>query len=207
MGLLVLLDDAARLRAAPNEDLVLTKDTLAAGIHFFADDPAKTIAQKALRVNLSDLAAKGATPKAYLLSLALPADWSNEWIRDFASGLAEDQATYNVELYGGDTLKSPHGLVVSITAIGSLPQNAMVTRLGGRSGDALYVTGTIGDAALGFECARNGFACGRLAVDRCGNKSAALAIFASRTTKQYSLLRCVHMPMGRWTFRMVCLEI
>jgi len=149
-GAFGLLDDAARLRVGPDEDLVLTKDTLAAGVHFFPDDPAGLIARKALRVNLSDLAAKGAAPKAYLLSLALPADWSEAWLAAFSAGLAEDQAHYGIELYGGDTLKSPDGLILSITAIGTLPRGEMVTRLGGVSGDCLYVSGTIGDAALGL---------------------------------------------------------
>lgn len=149
-GAFGLLDDAAMLRVSPGEDLVLTKDSLAAGVHFFADDPADYIARKALRVNLSDLAAKGAEPRAYLLSLALPANWSEPWLAAFASGLAEDQKRYKLDLYGGDTLKSPDGLVISITAIGSVPTDQMVTRLGGKSGDALYVSGTIGDAALGL---------------------------------------------------------
>lgn len=149
-GAFGLLDDAARLRAAPDEDLVLTKDTLVAGVHFFAGDPPDLIARKALRVNISDIAAKGATPKAYLLSLALPADWSPDWLQAFAGGLARDQDHYDIRLLGGDTVKSPDGLVISVTAIGSLPRDSMVTRLGGKSGDALYVSGTIGDAALGL---------------------------------------------------------
>jgi len=149
-GAFGLMDDAARLRAAPDEDLVLTKDTLVAGVHFFADDPPDLIARKALRVNISDLAAKGATPKAYLLSLALPRDWSPDWLETFARGLAEDQDHYTIRLLGGDTVKSRDGLVISVTAIGTLPRDTMVTRLGGRTGDALYVSGTIGDAALGL---------------------------------------------------------
>lgn len=149
-GAFGLMDDAARLRAAPDEDLVLTKDTLVAGVHFFADDPPDLIARKALRVNISDIAAKGALPKAYLLSLALPADWSTQWLQAFAAGLAQDQAHYDIRLLGGDTVKSRGGLVISVTAIGSLPRDTMVTRLGGKTGDALYVSGTIGDAALGL---------------------------------------------------------
>ena len=86
-GAFGLVDDAALYRPAPDEDLVLTVDTIAAGIHFMADDPAASIARKALRVNLSDLAAKGATPVGYLLALALPADWTEKWIREFAKGL------------------------------------------------------------------------------------------------------------------------
>lgn len=149
-GAFGLMDDAARLRAAPDEDLVLTKDTLVAGVHFFADDPPDLIARKALRVNISDIAAKGAAPKAYLLSLSLPRDWSPDWLEAFAGGLAQDQDHYDIRLLGGDTVKSQDGLVISVTAIGTLPRDTMVTRLGGKSGDALYVSGTIGDAALGL---------------------------------------------------------
>lgn len=150
-GAFGLLDDAACLPVRPGTDVVVTKDALAANVHFLETDPPDLIARKALRVNLSDLAAKGAEPFAYFLSIALPPDWAEAWIADFARGLREDQETYGVDLYGGDTLKSPGGLVVSITAIGHLPAGAMVTRLGGRSDDLLFVTGTIGDAALGLK--------------------------------------------------------
>lgn len=149
-GAFGLLDDAAFIRPRPGEDLVITKDTLAAGIHFFAADPPDAIARKALRVNLSDLVAKGARPHSYLLSLALAEDWSEDWLRGFAEGLAEDQRAYDVVLLGGDTLKSPDGVVISITAVGTLESGTMVTRLGGGSGDLLYVSGTIGDGALGL---------------------------------------------------------
>ncbi len=150
-GAFGLLDDAACLPARPGTDVVVTKDSLAANVHFLATDPPDLIARKALRVNLSDLAAKGAEPFAYFLSLALPPDWTEAWIADFTRGLREDQEMYGIDLYGGDTLKSPGGLVVSITAVGHLPTGTMVTRLGGRSDDLLFVTGTIGDAALGLK--------------------------------------------------------
>lgn len=145
-----LTDDAASLAPPPGYDLVLTKDMVAAGIHFFADDPPASIARKALRVNLSDLAAKGAEPIGYLLGLALPSDWTVEWMEAFSAALGADQARYSIALLGGDTVRAPGGLTLSITAIGKVPTGGMVRRSGARAGDALVVTGTIGDAALGL---------------------------------------------------------
>ena len=145
-----LLDDAALLTPPPGADLVLTKDALVAGVHFFADDPPGAIARKALRVNLSDLAAKGAEPLGFLLALALPADWTVEWLDAFAGGLGDDAALYRCPLFGGDTVKTPGPLMVSITAIGAAPHGRMARRTGVRPGDLLYVTGSIGDAALGL---------------------------------------------------------
>lgn len=149
-GAFGLTDDAASLRPVPGFDLVLTKDMVAAGVHFFADDPAESIARKALRVNLSDLAAKGAAPIGYLLGLALPADWTEDWMAAFSAGLAEDQARYGLPLLGGDTVKSPDGLMLSVTAIGQVPTGSIVRRAGARAGDLIVVSGTIGDAALGL---------------------------------------------------------
>ena len=150
-GSFELVDDVAVLTPPTGHDLVLTKDMLAAGIHFFAEDPASAIAQKALRVNLSDLAAKGAAPLGYLLGLGLPRDWREPWVADFCAGLAADQASYGVTLYGGDTIKSGNGMVLSVTAIGAVPKGKAVRRSGAKPGDRLYVTGTIGDAALGLK--------------------------------------------------------
>lgn len=145
-----LTDDAAAFTPAPGMDLVLTKDMVAAGVHFFPDDPPASIARKALRVNLSDLAAKGAVPIGYLLGLALPADWTEDWMAAFTAALAEDQRTYGIALLGGDTVKASGGLTLSITAIGSVPSGGMVRRMGARPGDAIVVSGTIGDSALGL---------------------------------------------------------
>ena len=145
-----LTDDAAAFSPPPGADLVLTKDMVAAGIHFFPDDPPASIARKALRVNLSDLAAKGATPVGYLLGLALPGDWTEAWMEAFAAGLADDQARFGITLLGGDTVKAAGGLTLSITAIGAVPTGGMVRRAGARVGDRIVVTGTIGDAALGL---------------------------------------------------------
>jgi len=145
-----LRDDAALLTPPPGEDLVLTTDALVAGVHFFADDPPDAIARKALRVNLSDLAAKGARPLGFLLALALPRDWREDWLKAFAAGLAADASTYDCPLAGGDTVATPGPLTLSITAIGAVPSGRMAMRSGVKPGDRLYVTGTVGDAAIGL---------------------------------------------------------
>src|ERR1700722_6650609 len=146
-----LRDDAALMRPPPGEDLVLTTNALVAGVHFFADDPPGAIARKALRVNLSDLAAKGARPLGFLLTLALPSDWRDDWLAAFAAGLGADVSAFNCPLIGGDTVSTPGPLTLSVTAIGSVAQGRMPRRTGVRPGDRLYVTGTIGDAAIGLK--------------------------------------------------------
>ena len=145
-----LRDDAALMRPPPGEDLVLTADALVAGVHFFADDPPEAIARKALRVNLSDLAAKGARPLGFLLTLALPGDWREAWLKAFAEGLGADAGRYDCPLVGGDTVATPGPLMLSVTAIGAVPEGRMARRTGVTPGDRLYVTGTIGDAAIGL---------------------------------------------------------
>jgi thiamine-monophosphate kinase len=147
-----LKDDAALIEPAA-EPTVVTVDMLVAGVHFFADDPPKFIARKALRVNLSDLAAKGATPLGFLLSLALPPDWTNDWLASFAAGLADDASAYAAPLIGGDTTATPGPLAISITALGRTPR--FVPRAGARPGDGVFVSGTIGDAALGLALRRD----------------------------------------------------
>lgn len=150
-GGLGLKDDAALIAGEPGCDLVVTCDALVAGVHFFADDPADAIAAKALRVNLSDLAAKGARGKGFVLALALPANLrTDDWLGAFARGLREDIATYACLLLGGDTVSTPGPLTISITAFGAVPAGRMVPRTGARPGDLIYVSGTIGDAALGL---------------------------------------------------------
>ncbi|WP_226582704.1 thiamine-phosphate kinase [Acuticoccus sediminis] len=145
-------DDAASFAGGAG-DIVVTCDALAAGVHFFPDDPPAAIAAKSLRVNLSDLAAKGAEPFAYLLALALPADCRGDWAREFAAGLAADQARYGVTLLGGDTLRaSPGGgATITVTAFGRTGGGATVRRRAARPGHRIVVTGTIGDAALGLQ--------------------------------------------------------
>jgi len=149
-----LRDDAALLSPPPAHDLVLTTDALVAGVHFFPDDPPGAIACKALRVNLSDLAAKGARPLGFLLALALPPDWREDWLKAFALGLAEDAAAYHCPLAGGDTVATPGPLSLSVTAFGAVPSGRMSARSGVKPGDLFYVTGTIGDAAIGLRIRR-----------------------------------------------------
>ena len=143
-------DDAAAITPPPGHDLVLKTDGLIAGVHFFADDPADGVGRKALRVNLSDLAAKGAAPLGFLLSIALPKDFSENWLAAFARGLGEDADTYKCPLLGGDTDSTPGPISISIAAFGTLPVGTMVKRSGASVGDHVFVSGTIGDAALGL---------------------------------------------------------
>ncbi len=145
-----LLDDAAVFAPPAGQELVVTKDMLCAGVHFFADDPPGAIARKALRMNLSDLAAKSAAPLGFLLGLALPDDWTPDWLAAFAAGLGDDAAQYQCPLLGGDTVKSPGALTLSITAFGSVPGGTRLVRAHVAENDLLYVSGTIGDAALGL---------------------------------------------------------
>ena len=151
-----LLDDAGEFAALPGHDVVVTTDTLVAGVHFFAADPPGQIARKALRVNLSDLAAMGAVPRFYLLTLALPEDRGDDWLKDFATGLANDQKEFSVHLLGGDTVTTPGPLSLTITALGDVRVGAALRRSGAREGDSVYVSGTIGDAALGLATLRDG---------------------------------------------------
>jgi thiamine-monophosphate kinase len=148
-GAFGLADDAAVLTPPAGCDLVLTTDGVIAGVHFLADDPPGSIARKALRMNLSDLAAKGATPIGFLLSIALPAGTQESWMAGFAAGLKEDIEYYGCPLLGGDTDHTPGPLSVSIAAFGGVPHGGMVRRTTARAGDIITVTGTIGDAALG----------------------------------------------------------
>jgi thiamine-monophosphate kinase len=149
-GAFGLRDDAAAITPPAGCDLVLTTDAVIEGVHFFPDDPADTIAKKALRANLSDLAAKGAEPLGFLLTLALPKSIDEEWVAAFADGLAADIETYKCPLLGGDTDGTPGLLSVSIAAFGQVPHGKMVRRAGAKAGDAIVVTGTLGDSALGF---------------------------------------------------------
>lgn len=150
-----LLDDAAMLAAPADADLVVTADAIVAGTHFFPGDPADLVAKKALRVNLSDLAAKGATPLGALLTIALPKGTGDRWLEKFAHGLGTDCTQFRCPLLGGDTVATKGPVAISITALGEVPQGRMVHRSGAKAGDAVLVTGTIGDAALGLLLRRN----------------------------------------------------
>jgi len=138
-------DDAAVVQAPPSMETVITTDVLVAGVHFFDDVDPAALGHKALAVNLSDLAAMGAAPAWFLLDLTLP-KVDKAWLEAFAHGLHELALTYQVQLIGGDTSSGP--LAVAITAIGLVPQGKSMRRDGARPGDLIYVTGTLGDAAL-----------------------------------------------------------
>ena len=150
-GAFGLKDDAALLSLPPDRQLVVTHDSLLEGIHFLPDDPPNTVAKKALRVNLSDLFAKGAEPHSYSLSLGLPDNWKQPDIELFAKGLAEDQEHFVIKLTGGDTYRSPHGLCIGIAMFGSVPRGCYVSRLTAVPGEMIVVSGTIGNAAMGLD--------------------------------------------------------
>lgn len=145
-----LKDDTALYGPPAGHELVITADAIVAGVHFFADDEPEQIARKALRVNISDIAAKGAEPQGFLMTFAAPRDLPAEWVGRFAQALGEDAKLYRCPLMGGDTVSTPGPLSLSITVIGAVPLGRMVHRTGARAGDLIYVSGTIGDAALGL---------------------------------------------------------
>jgi thiamine-monophosphate kinase len=153
-GAFGLKDDAALMAVRAGEELVITTDAIVEGVHFRSDDPPDTIAQKALRVNLSDLAAKGARPLGYLMALALPAIADMRWLRSFADGLKRDQKQFGVSLLGGDTTSTPGPLTIAITAFGTVRKGRMVHRWGAKPGDLVFVTGTVGDSAGGLAVLR-----------------------------------------------------
>jgi thiamine-monophosphate kinase len=149
-----LLDDAAVITPGPGSELVVKTDAIVAGVDFSPTARAELVARKALRVNLSDLAAKGARPRAYLLDLVLPERIDEAWIADFAAGLARDQGAYGVHLIGGDMSSTSGPITVAVTALGEVPAGRIIRRGGAQPQDMIFVTGTIGDAALGLSAVR-----------------------------------------------------
>ena len=162
-GAFGLGDDAAILQGR-GEDIVVTTDAIVEGVHFLPDDPPDSIARKALRVNLSDLAAKGAAPAGFVLTLALRTP-DDSWLAPFAHGLGEDAASFGCPLLGGDRVSTPGPLMISITAFGRIPAGRMVHRSGAKPGDRVVVTGTIGDSALGLDILKGGAVAAALADD------------------------------------------
>ena len=152
-GALDLRDDAALLTPPAGRQLVLTADAMVAGVHFLPADPPDRIGRKLLRANLSDLAAKGAVPLSYLMTVSAPRDTPDAWFAGFAAGLAQDQKTYGVTLLGGDTTATPGPISLSLTLIGHVAPGTAVHRFGATAGDGIWVTGTIGDGALGLAVA------------------------------------------------------
>lgn len=145
-----LKDDLAWLTVRPGRRLVVKTDAIVVGVHTMPGDRPDLIARKALRVNLSDLAAKGARPLGYMLALMLPSGTEAGWLGRFAAGLKKDQAIFGLPLLGGDMTRTPGPAAVSITALGEAPKGRPLLRGGAMPGDAVYVSGTIGDAALGL---------------------------------------------------------
>ena len=166
-GALDLADDAAVLDLPPGKQLVLAADAMVAGVHFLPEDPPETVGAKLLRVNLSDLAAMGATPLGYLLTVALPRTTPDSWIAGFAAGLAADQARFGLAVLGGDTVSTTGPIALSLTILGLVAPGQALRRQGARPGDAIWVSGTIGDGALGLLVLQ-----GRLAADPAGHLAA-----------------------------------
>lgn len=153
-GAFNLKDDAATFDVGAGNEAVITVDTVIESVHFLPDDPPDLVARKALRVNLSDLAAKGASPIGFLQALSVNATVTDGYLEQYAKGLAADVETFKIPLLGGDTTSGPGPLTVSITAIGSVVKGKMISRGGAQAGDLLCVTGTIGDPALGLNVLR-----------------------------------------------------
>jgi thiamine-monophosphate kinase len=150
-GAFALDDDAAVLKIPRRHEIVLKTDAIIGGMHFYPDDPAGAVARKALRVNLSDLAAKGAKPAGFLLALALPKGVTEKWLKEFSRGLATDARRYKCPLLGGDTDRTHGPITIAVAAFGTLPAGSMVRRQGAKVGHRIVVSGTIGDAALGVK--------------------------------------------------------
>jgi thiamine-monophosphate kinase len=149
-----LLDDAAIFTAPADRELVLTVDQMLEGIHFLPGDSPDLIARKLLRRNLSDLAAMAATPSGYLLTTALPPGLGEDWLAIFADGLRQDQEEYGIKLFGGDSSSAQTHISLTATLIGHVAPGRALRRNGARPGDGIWVTGTIGDAALGLRARR-----------------------------------------------------
>lgn len=154
VGGLDLQDDAALLTPTPGCELVLAADAIVEGVHFLPHDPPGDIARKLLRVNLSDLAAMGADPRGYLMTVAVPPGRDDAFFAAFSAGLAADQARYGIALLGGDTTGTAGPLALSLTVVGEVPHGQAVRRRGAVPGDRVFVTGTIGDGALGLRALR-----------------------------------------------------
>lgn len=149
-GALDLRDDAAIIEVSAGKQLVVSTDTMVAGVHFFGGEDAAQIARKLLRVNLSDLAAMGAAPYCYLLNVSLPNAVKESWVQRFCEGLYQDQQDYGIVLAGGDTTATPGPLTLTVTAMGCVAKGKALKRSGAKPGMRVYVSGTLGDSALGL---------------------------------------------------------
>ena len=146
-----LLDDAAALCTDKEKEFVVSTDMLISGVHFLPDDKPENIACKSIRVNISDVISKGAKPKYYFLSIALPGNLNDEWIKLFSKALSNEQEIYDISLMGGDTVSTNGPLTINIVCFGVVKKNKMIRRSGAKVGDNLYVTGEIGSSKIGLE--------------------------------------------------------
>lgn len=147
---LELRDDAAVFTPPEGRELVIAADGMVENVHFLPDDPPETIGRKLLRCNLSDLAAMGSRPEGWLLTFARPPHITEQWVAQFCKGLKADQEQFGLQLLGGDTTSTRGPLVLSLTILGSVLPGQAIRRQGAQAGDGLWVTGTIGDGALGL---------------------------------------------------------
>src|SRR4029453_18412028 len=156
-GAFGLTDDVAIVDVGRDEQLVVKSDAIVAGVHFLPADLPDLIARKLLRVNLSDLAGKGARPLGYLMTCAFPGDLDESWVAKYVEGLAADQREFGLSLLGGDTTATPGPLTLSATIFGAIAKGRLPWRGGARDGDAVLVSGTLGDGALGLDVQRQDF--------------------------------------------------
>ena len=152
-GAFNLTDDAALISPDAGQSLIVTTDTIVEGVHYIGDEPADMIARKLLRVSLSDLAGMGAAPHAYTLNIALSREIPDHWLASFVSGLRDDQSEFDIHLIGGDSVSTTGPAVLSATLFGLVANGRAVRRAGASVGDGIFVSGTIGDGALGLKVA------------------------------------------------------
>ncbi|MGZ3305215.1 MAG: thiamine-phosphate kinase [Asticcacaulis sp.] len=154
-----LIDDVAVIPPHPEQDLVISTDALVAGVHFFENDPLDLVARKLMRVNLSDIVAKGAVPYGYQLVTAWPRGTAFSDKQDFVRGLKIEQDRFNIDLFGGDTVTTFGPLLVSMTIFGRAPRGRVLSRIGARAGDRILVSGYIGQAWLGLKALEGALPC------------------------------------------------
>lgn len=148
-------DDCALLEPAPGEQWAVSTDTLVESVHFLPSVEPAALGHKALAVNLSDLAACGAEPRCFFLALALPRV-DEAWLAAFSGGMFALADAHRCVLAGGDTTRSPQGVIITVTVMGSVPRGQALLRSGARAGDDVWVSGTLGDAAFGLALRQGG---------------------------------------------------
>ena len=149
-GAFDLKDDAGVISGIPGHEIVVTTDTIVAGVHFLGSESPEEIAAKLLRVNLSDLAAMGTKPICYTLNWSLPSSYGDEWVTSFCAGLKVQQEAFGIYLLGGDSTSTPGPACLTATLFGHVPHGQILRRVGTKLGETIFVSGTIGDGALGL---------------------------------------------------------